>query len=159
MKTCTKCGESKLESEFGFTKGGKDGLRSRCKSCTAKQSREWQARNQDRVKETRRKRNSNNREKNNISRRLWHLNNPDKDHASKIRRQFGVDYSTLLQDQQGRCAICGTDSPGGRGRFHVDHCHKTGKVRGLLCHCCNLMLGHSKDNPETLARAIAYLTT
>lgn len=62
--------------------------------------------------------------------------------------------------QGGRCAICQTDinKPGDRENPpHIDHCHTTGKVRGLLCPHCNLMLGHSKDNKDTLLRAIRYL--
>lgn len=64
----------------------------------------------------------------------------------------------LLEAQDNRCAICGTDEPGGRGDgFVVDHCHSTGRIRGLLCSACNTGLGLFKDNAETLAKAIKYL--
>lgn len=68
------------------------------------------------------------------------------------------DYDMMLLTQNMRCAICGTDTPKGRGRFHVDHNHDTGTIRGLLCHECNTALGLLKDSPATLARAIEYLT-
>ena len=66
-------------------------------------------------------------------------------------------YDELLDRQQGCCAICGTDIPGGRGRFHVDHDHDTGEIRGLLCWQCNGGLGKFKDSPALLDRAASYL--
>lgn len=64
------------------------------------------------------------------------------------------DYNTMLAEQGGNCAICDAsmDTP------HVDHCHTTGKVRGLLCKLCNAGLGQFQDDTARLARAIVYLT-
>lgn len=69
------------------------------------------------------------------------------------------DYDTMLVNQGGVCAICGTDQPGGRRseRFHVDHDHETGEVRGLLCNECNQGLGKFQDSVEMLRAAIQYL--
>lgn len=81
--------------------------------------------------------------------------------ATQLKYRFGItveDYDMILLTQKGCCAICGTDNPGGRGRFHVDHNHETGRVRGLLCHYCNVSLGGFKDSPAILARAIEYLS-
>lgn len=73
----------------------------------------------------------------------------------------------MLESQGGVCAICGLLPQGkanGQARpdhlpnLHVDHCHKQGHVRGLLCSNCNTLLGLAKDDPETLLRAIRYLT-
>lgn len=66
-------------------------------------------------------------------------------------------YAELLAKQNGRCAICQTDKPGGKGGWHVDHCHTSGQVRALLCHHCNLLLGHAKDDIARLRAAITYL--
>lgn len=63
----------------------------------------------------------------------------------------------MLKKQNGGCAICKSKVSGGKGAFHVDHCHKTGKIRGLLCHFCNVGLGVFKDDVKTLSVAIAYL--
>jgi len=64
----------------------------------------------------------------------------------------------MVESQGNRCAICGTDRPGGRGVYwHIDHCHETGRVRGLLCYGCNTLLGAAKDNPETLRSALEYI--
>lgn len=62
------------------------------------------------------------------------------------------EYTVLYDTQQGRCALCAAE-----GELLVDHCHATGRVRGLLCHLCNSGLGMFKDNREVLAKAIMYL--
>lgn len=79
-----------------------------------------------------------------------------------LMRKYGVtreQYEQMLIDQGGVCALCSTGEAGGRGnRFHVDHCHTTGKVRQLLCNACNHMLGCARDKPEVLLAAAEYLT-
>ncbi len=67
------------------------------------------------------------------------------------------EYQAMLAKQDDRCAICRADVPGGKGGWHVDHCHETKRVRGLLCHCCNIMLGQAQDDPERLEAAARYL--
>ena len=67
----------------------------------------------------------------------------------------------MLEKQGGCCANlgCKASSPGapGRSRFYIDHCHKTNVIRGLLCHQCNLALGHANDDIEKLKGLISYL--
>ena len=80
------------------------------------------------------------------------------EHRRRLKR-YGLSedaYADLLTQQNNRCAICSTPLVTGR-HCHVDHCHTTGKVRGLLCSHCNLMLGHAKDSVEILQKAIKYL--
>lgn len=69
------------------------------------------------------------------------------------------DYERMLAIQNGACAICGTDETGSKdkGWFSVDHDHKTGRVRGLLCANCNVGLGNMRDSVEILKKAIQYL--
>ena len=79
-----------------------------------------------------------------------------------LQRTFGmtrIEYRQLLASQDGRCAICGATEPGGRFNksFHVDHNHRTGGVRGLLCARCNTSLGKFEDSPELLRKAANYL--
>ncbi len=73
------------------------------------------------------------------------------------KRQRAAKYGLTLDEldlmDTGVCEICGTSE----GKMCVDHDHATGAVRGLLCEHCNYMLGHAKDNTETLQRAIEYL--
>jgi hypothetical protein len=67
----------------------------------------------------------------------------------------------MLQKQNNRCAICLGEDPKGAKRanvFVVDHDHKTGAVRGLLCHACNRAIGNLGDNIENFRRAIEYLS-
>lgn len=84
-----------------------------------------------------------------------------RNYGAHLKRAYGIsldDYDQMLARQQGRCAICPADKPGGRGpHWHVDHCHETGRVRGLLCARCNAMLGGARDNPTSLLRAVDYL--
>jgi hypothetical protein len=65
------------------------------------------------------------------------------------------DVATMLENQGGVCAICHR-LPNGKS-LAVDHCHTTGKIRGLLCHSCNTSLGHFNDDVVILERAIQYL--
>lgn len=79
--------------------------------------------------------------------------------ARRIRHRWGMslkDYRTLLKAQDGRCAIC-RRMPERARRLAIDHCHKTDKIRGLLCRLCNLVLGNAKDSAKILASAITYL--
>lgn len=69
-----------------------------------------------------------------------------------------LDYEIMMAYQNNNCAICGSDSTYFGIAMAVDHCHTTGKIRGLLCTNCNIGLGNFKDSPELLSKAIWYLT-
>lgn len=78
-------------------------------------------------------------------------------------RKYGItldQYRAMFDAQEGKCAIC-LGQPKGRNavnnRLDVDHCHTTGKVRGLLCSDCNTSLGKLSDDIGNLKRAIQYL--
>ena len=76
-----------------------------------------------------------------------------------LRREYGItlDYfESMLSKQNGGCAICG-GTGWGKGGPNVDHDHKTGKVRGLLCACCNMSIGGLGDDPKIVRRAAEYL--
>jgi len=79
--------------------------------------------------------------------------------ATRVRAMYGIEPEEYLQmhkNQQGRCVICGEEPTTKRG-LHLDHCHETGKVRGLLCHGCNTGIGSFGDDPELLKKALDYL--
>ena len=67
-----------------------------------------------------------------------------------------IEYDQMLEQQCGGCAIC-KQVPGKR-RLCVDHCHTSGKIRGLLCIPCNIALGSLKDDPQRMLAAINYIT-
>lgn len=90
------------------------------------------------------------------------------DQAAQRRRNlkahYGMsdeDFSEMLGEQMGCCKGCGCSfrmsKPLGADTCHIDHDHKTGKVRGLLCSNCNSALGHVKDSPATMRRLAAYV--
>tara|TARA_X000001388_G_C2154171_1_gene93595 strand:+ start:156 stop:575 length:420 start_codon:yes stop_codon:yes gene_type:complete len=93
--------------------------------------------------------------------RLKDNHDPEKYRRQHLKRVYGItpeEYAERLEVQDGRCACCGTATPGGKhNMFVVDHCHNGGEVRGLLCHNCNTALGLIRDNSETLAKMISYL--
>ncbi len=148
---CTGCRLEKAKTEFRSDLRNRDGLRSRCKDCDRTYARDWQSRTKQNER--------------------WIAENPER-YALKRRehllRRYGMtveDYETLLAKQDGRCAICRTDSPRTRGNAHehhgqifaVDHCHVTGAVRGLLCITCNTGIGGLRDDPAIVRAALAYL--
>jgi hypothetical protein len=111
--------------------------------------RAWRVKNHDRCIATSRK---------------WRKNNLGKDRDSTFKRKFGISleqYNSMLSIQKGVCAICLRPERrvynGKISQLAVDHNHLTGKIRGLLCNDCNVMLGNAKDDPEILKRAIVYL--
>lgn len=132
-KICTRCGSEKTFEEFSKAKAALDGRTSHCKVCRAAAERK-------RRKET---------DRDYLWRQRW------------LKKKYGItpdDFDQMFEKQAGLCQICGTDRPGGRwNTFCVDHCHKTGKVRGLLCKDCNTGIGQMGDSPSRLRLAADYL--
>lgn len=98
--------------------------------------------------------------------RRWRKLNPDKAKSTLLKKQFGIglnDYIEMFERQGGKCYICGipgnvfSEKKNLSTTLVVDHCHKTGKIRKLLCYGCNTGLGLFKDNPAVLRRAAAYI--
>lgn len=87
----------------------------------------------------------------------WRHANPEKvrDRSRRTRYKLKAgEYEQMIADQENRCAACGDEmlpTP------HIDHCHKTQVVRGLLCPSCNVALGHLRDDPERVAKLLAYI--
>lgn len=93
----------------------------------------------------------------------WHSRNKDEQRAKQMLRRYGMtpdDYDRMYRKQKGRCALC-TGLPCGpgsqMGRLHIDHCHETGRVRGLLCGRCNTALGLLKHDADLIARAAQWV--
>ena len=90
------------------------------------------------------------------TRRVCRQCNKNNAYVQRIKR-YGItveQYGQMLTEQNTRCPLCSSEFD---REPHIDHCHSSGKVRGLLCFNCNTMLGSAKDNVETLRKAISYL--
>lgn len=89
--------------------------------------------------------------------------NPEKAAKIRMRKRGGgagltVEQFEKMFDEQGRaCAICQSEHAGGSAGWNIDHCHKTRKVRFILCCHCNRGLGAFKDNPETMRKAATLI--
>jgi hypothetical protein len=84
--------------------------------------------------------------------------------SAYLQRTYGItvnDYKDMLKEQDSSCKICGKEgwvmTTNHKMRLVVDHCHTTGKVRGLLCHKCNQGLGLFQDSVENLTTAASYI--
>lgn len=98
------------------------------------------------------------------SKTAWATANPEKVREGNrwaVRKfKYGItrdQYESMWTAQNERCASCGTQEPGRKDGWSVDHCHKTGKVRGIVCHQCNMLAGYSRDTPKHLRLVALYL--
>jgi hypothetical protein len=101
-----------------------------------------------------------NKEKIKVDKAQEYLKNKEKNRARHLKNTYGIsvnDYNDMFVNQNGCCKICNKHQKNINNTLCVDHCHETGKVRGLLCHNCNTMLGKAFDSKEILLTAIKYL--
>jgi hypothetical protein len=141
MKNCKQCKELKKLNEFHTNKLTKDGLRSKCKACYKIYYKNWYLQNRSKVK---------------AKSLSWRINNPGKLTAYHLNRRYGLtteQYDTMWAEQCGCCAICDQPTP----KLVVDHNHKTGRIRQLLCPACNRAIGSLQESPSILRSAAAYL--
>lgn len=98
----------------------------------------------------------------------YRQDNLHKKYAYELKTKYNLtveEYEQMLVKQEGKCAICGRSEnvdlfkSRGKIKLHVDHCHKTGVVRGILCSSCNLGIGKFRDDPQLLLNASIYLNT
>lgn len=122
----------------------------------------WHIENREKNAERHRRWRAKNPDKDAVYNKRWRERNPERNAALirdwKLRRDFGistVEYEHILLKQSGLCAIC--RRPDDKRRLSVDHCHTTGKVRGLLCLRCNRGIGLFRDDPDRLISAAMYL--
>jgi hypothetical protein len=159
VKQCRICGELKSLSEFYKASGMKDGHRGECRACFQAERRK-NYKSAEAVARTQRWRDANP-----ARFKAWqaeYRNRPERKRAMRdlyYRRTFGItadDVDALIEKQGGVCAICGR-TPTRLASWHVDHCHETGVVRGMLCIDCNQGIGKFHEDPQRLRDAAAYL--
>ena len=121
-------------------------------------NKQWRKDNPDKVKKINKRYCQNNREKVNGYARQWRKDNPEKIKSHQLKCRYGLSYEEWLQmweNQDSKCAICG-DLFIKPSDAYVDHNHKTGEIRGLLCKRCNLSIGLFDDDSELMKKAMEY---
>jgi len=146
-KRCGVCKEVKSVDAFGVRKGRRNGrgINSTCKACVVRRMGEWAKANPDKMKAHSAK---------------WWKKDSRRNKGYMYKRFYGMtveDYEIMLEKQDHKCAICGTHEDNQARSMAVDHSHKTGLVRGLLCFPCNSGMGSLGDSIDNLKKAITYL--
>lgn len=129
MRICTKCLEYKDSKQFYKSSPKKnDGFDYNCKICRSSQRKK--------------------------------SHDKEKTRNRHLKKMYGIgldEYNSMFEMQKGNCLICSRHQSDLTYSLHVDHDHKTGRVRGLLCFNCNQLLGNARDCIEVLAQSINYL--
>lgn len=160
IKKCTRCKENKELHRFTKCINSKDGAYSQCKDCKSQLAREYRKNNPEKAKELDRKRGAKYREKSKDTRKIYYNKNKNKFKNRIILKKFGIsldDYNKMFEKQKGCCGICNTHQSEFNISLAIDHCHTTGKIRGLLCNHCNMGIGLFNENIKTLEKSIEYL--
>lgn len=183
-KSCKQDNPQTID-KFNKNSKSKDGLQAYCKSCHLEKAKQWNENNKQQYIKNKKKWYEENSEASIAKSILWHKNNADKDKEnltrrlnenkdsisrinkkSKLKAKYGIsieDYDDMFLSQGGCCAICketekAIDKRTNKPRsLAVDHCHKTGKIRQLLCNRCNHVLGLIKDSIDICDKVKEYL--
>jgi hypothetical protein len=171
-KRCSRCKQHKPRAAFAKNKSMRDGLQAYCRECAAAYHQQRQVAKGRNVRprvevpeghkhcrtcgeikphsEWQR-----NRSASDGLATLCKSCKAVKGRAGHLKRHYGLteaERDEMVASQMGLCVIC-LNAPA----VHVDHCHKTGRVRGVLCFNCNSAIGKLGDDPDTGRRAVAYL--
>lgn len=175
LKYCNQCKLTKPLREFAKDKNRKDGRFSYCKLCNSTRARAWAkahperthartktwaAANRERLRALARARYKKGGEKLKKKLRATRKAHPEWSRNVHLKANFGISlkqWNSILEAQDNCCACCRSREPGSKHGWHTDHDHKTGRLRGILCQPCNLMLGSAKDSVENLRAGISYL--
>lgn len=161
-RICRRCQIWKDFSEFGKSKVGVAGIKANCRTCENELARQRYANSEVGARRKEQKRLYDKARYERKKAEGGQLGgDPIKARARMLRRNYGLTseaYDAMVEAQNNQCLICRASGEEVRSsRLVVDHCHVTGAVRGLLCHKCNLLLGHADDMIERLEQAIIYL--
>lgn len=161
-KKCSCCKRKRVVTDFHLNRAEPDGYARQCKECRSKARKNcseearrsqissavaWQKKNQEAFREYQRQWRRDNAKRLAVSAK-W----------SRLKCKYGVTkegYGRMLAERNGGCHICGRSPP--EVQLHVDHCHESNKVRGLLCGHCNKAIGMFQDDVKRMQEAIEYL--
>jgi hypothetical protein len=180
-KLCTKCNLERPITDFRKDQYNRNGYHPHCRSCYNESQRKYRSKNKEKLNKTASEYYAQNSERIQTMRKLRRggktTNHLHSEKSSSIQSKNGWQriverkwkangildmtyqrYETMLESQNYSCSICSKKHTDDK-KLHVDHCHTTGKVRGLLCNNCNNGIGKLKDSTELLEKAINYLKT
>lgn len=143
-RQCIQCKLSLPLAKFFKNRARKDGISAICSTCSNKRLKHYRATHREKCLEVSRR-----------SARAWY--HTPQGISVRLKTLYGIsldEWQQMANSQGGRCAICGLVPA---KKLNVDHCHKTKKVRGLLCQPCNRALGDLRDSPIIAIRAALYL--
>ena len=164
-KKCPKCNEEKELNSINFykSKQTKSGYKCYCKTCTNVDNKKYDELNPkqmiNRVMKSR-NRCDESKARHVDASSLWRKNNKEIYKNGILKRKYGItfiEFKEMFELQESKCKICSKELELLAKTTHVDHCHTSNKVRGILCSSCNVTLGHVKDNIVILENAIEYL--
>ena len=183
QKLCRKCKQFLPANTDHFYLIGNN-YESPCKTCRFESVKKFRINNPDKIKIISKRYYEKNKEKIYKNTKAWRdqnreqyrissreykrklrKENPEKEKSTSFKRHLKWLYNLSLEDyefflikQNNKCAICyNLFDLSNNKNIHVDHDHRTNKIRGLLCMSCNLLLGHAKDSKILLQQAITYL--
>jgi hypothetical protein len=127
-------------------------------------SRKWARKNKDVVNARRRANYKVDPARRKSEQKRSYYKDVEKSRERAVRNNFKSKYGITVEQRDALfkaqgfvCAICASPTPNTKSGWHTDHDHQTGRVRGVLCHHCNLLLGNARDNPLILSSAARYL--
>lgn len=155
LRRCSHCKTHKALSQFSKDASRSDGLQHRCNECIKLFQKAYYSRNKQRILAAKHTYYKKNKQRIKTYTRQYQLN--------KLYSVTKEDWNRFFESQNGCCAICGQQESrvnyksGNIQALSVDHDHRTGRVRGLLCHRCNRLLGFMNDDPALLEKMVVYL--
>jgi hypothetical protein len=149
MKKCSICKQEKEEICFSFQNKKEKKLMSACKECQNKKIRYFRKNNPELQKQKDRINYQRTKEHRVVYAREYRKNNPEKTMDINLKSRYGItrkEYLEILNKQNNKCAICGKPRQNHSRNFALDHNHKTGKIRGIVCDGCNYGIGFLENH-------------
>lgn len=177
-RVCNKCGQEMQLESFSKDKRRPLGRAYTCKRCVVENTKKWYRSNKSRALANSEAWRKANKDKVKAKRLVWYRKNAEhirskvnerrrndphrkeKERWKWILLNYGLtkdEWVSLFESQGQKCGCCGSADPLNKRGWHTDHCHETGKVRGIVCQPCNSTLGSAREDKNRLQACISYL--